>query len=62
MLPVIDPCEGAQLGAAETLEAFPLLLVIPLAGDVQDWLAGVGRSREGVGRRAAMDTEHLVWG
>lgn len=39
LLPVMDLCEGAQLGAAETFEALPLLLVIPLAGDVQGWLA-----------------------
>lgn len=57
----MDPCEGAQLGAAETLEALPLLLVIPLTADVQGWLAGVGRPRERVGKRAAMNTEHLVW-
>lgn len=42
LLPVVDPCEGAQLGAAEAPEVL-LLLIIPLDGDVQGWLAGGGR-------------------
>lgn len=43
LLPVTNPCEGAQLGAAEAPEVLLLLLVIPLDGDVQGWLAGGGR-------------------
>lgn len=50
LLPVMDLCEGAQLGAAETLEVLPLLPLTPLAGDVQGWL---GKTRGGCGEKGS---------
>lgn len=46
LLPIVDPREGAQLGAAETPEAFPLLLVyLWLEMSRAGWLAWEDQGR-----------------
>jgi len=61
-----DPRKGAHLGTVTLSRHSTLLLLVPLAGDVQGWLASMGKTRGGCREKDGDDLQApgvgLRWG